>query len=175
MKRLSSKGLVSHVKYKGANITSAGEKVAISVVRKHRLWEVFLVEKLKFQWDEVHDIAEQLEHIKSPVLTERLDNFLGNPKLDPHGDPIPDKHGKFTHGPQIPIQKLAPGEEGVLIAVTNDDSSLLQHLDNLGIRLGINLTIKSKSDFDGSITATIEGKDVFISREVAEHLMMTQP
>ena len=106
MKKLSSKNLIGYKKYKGATLLPDGKKVALQVIRKHRLWEVFLVEKLNFKWDEVHEIAEQLEHIKSPILVERLDDFLGNPIVDPHGDPIPDKDGIFKDVVKAPISKL---------------------------------------------------------------------
>lgn len=173
LKRLHQKGLISHVKYKGATITEKGKKYALRIIRKHRLWEVFLVNKLNFQWDQVHEIAEQLEHIKSPLLTERLDAFLDHPKFDPHGDPIPDADGNFNVGPQVSIQEIEPSQTGILVAVTDDNSALLRHLDNLGIRIGIKITVNEKSEFDQSIQATIEGRHVFLSREVANHLMMT--
>lgn len=174
LKRLDQKGMLSHVKYKGSTITEQGRKTAVDIIRKHRLWEVFLVEKLHFQWDEVHEIAEQLEHIKSPLLTQRLDAFLGNPKLDPHGDPIPDENGEFHIGPQAVINDLVIGEKGILVAVTNDESALLQHLDQLGIRLGILITVRSKSDFDESLSVEIQGKEIFLSKQVAEHLMVSK-
>ena len=172
-KRLSQKSMIKHVKYKGSTITEKGRKVAIQIIRKHRLWEVFLVEKLKFQWDEVHEIAEQLEHIQSPVLVERLDNFLGNPILDPHGDPIPDKDGNLYYPEQILVSKMDVGQSGILTSVTSDDTILLQHIDLLGLYLGISFSIKSISNFDSSIVAVSGGRDIFISREVSNHLMIT--
>ena len=174
-KRLDQKGMLTHVKYKGAKITSQGEKIAIKIIRKHRLWEVFLVDKLNFQWDEVHEIAEQLEHVRSPLLIERMADFLDNPKFDPHGDPIPDSDGNFLQDDQMNIQELPVGNIGVLVAVTDDNSSLLQHLDNLGIRLGINIKLLSRSDFDQSIQAEVSGKVLFISRDVCNHLMISKP
>jgi DtxR family Mn-dependent transcriptional regulator len=110
LKRLAEKDLIHYEKYKGVILTPAGNRLATRLIRKHRLWEVFLVEKLHFSWDKVHEIAEQLEHIRSPELVERLDQFLGNPKYDPHGDPIPDAEGKFTHRQQVSLDELHPGE-----------------------------------------------------------------
>lgn len=173
LKRLAQKGMLNHVKYKGATITNKGSKAAVGIIRKHRLWEVFLVDKLKFEWDEVHEIAEQLEHIRSPILTERLDEFLGYPTLDPHGDPIPDKDGNFQEDQQIPLLEMEANQVGILTNVTSDNSALLQHLGQIGLRLGSTLLVNSISSFDGSILGMIEGKEVFISREVANHLMIT--
>ncbi len=174
MKRLTTKGLIAHVKYQGANITPIGKKRALQIIRKHRLWEVFLVEKLNFKWDEVHEIAEQLEHINSPVLTERLDSFLGNPRFDPHGDPIPDVEGNIHVGPQVSLTEMGVGESGILITVTNDDSALLQHLDQLGIRLGLEILVKHRSSFDQSVTAGIGQKEVFLSKSVTDYLMLSK-
>ena len=121
IKRLSSKNLLSHQKYKGAKLLPKGEKIALGIVRKHRLWEVFLVEKLNFKWDEVHEIAEQLEHINSPLLISRLDEFLGNPTVDPHGDPIPDENGRIKETVKASVAEVQLGAKGVVVAVSNDD------------------------------------------------------
>lgn len=175
LKRLTQKGLTAHVKYKGAHITASGKKVALQVIRKHRLWEVFLVDKLNFQWDEVHELAEQLEHIRSPLLTDRLDDFLGNPRLDPHGDPIPDKNGVMPEADSVPMTKLQEGDEGVLTSVGNDDSALLQYLDSIQLRPGVKVSITKVIPFDASyeIRTKIEDR-IFISNKVAELLMITK-
>ena len=175
MKRLTTKGLISHVKYQGAHITTNGKKRALQIIRKHRLWEVFLVEKLNFNWDEVHDIAEQLEHIQSPILTDRLDDFLGNPKMDPHGDPIPDKEGKITIGPIVPLTELRVNDSGILTSVGDDNKSLLQYLDSIRVRPGTKIRVKSVIEFDGSCEiSTIESNSIFISKKVADLLWISK-
>ena len=117
LKKLAKKELIEYKKYQGVNISEKGKRVALQIIRKHRLWEVFLVEKLSFNWDEVHEIAEQLEHIDSPILVKRLDEFLGYPKFDPHGDPIPDERGEFQAMPQITLSEMAPNQSGLLVGV----------------------------------------------------------
>ncbi len=174
MKKLSNKNLIGYKKYKGATLLPEGKNSALHVIRKHRLWEVFLVQKLNFKWDEVHEIAEQLEHIKSPLLVERLDEFLGNPTIDPHGDPIPDANGVIKEVIKAPLSELDQGSSGMLVNVSNDDPALLQHLDKLKISLGSRLTIVERMDFDGSVSIKIDGKDNhFISQAIAECLMLT--
>lgn len=173
IKRLSRKNIISYEKYKGVNITDSGQGLALNIIRKHRLWEVFLVEKLNFNWDEVHEIAEQLEHIKSPLLVERLDNFLGNPTVDPHGDPIPDQNGVFKVGPTVTLSAMSVGESGAMVKVGNDDSRLLQHLDKLGIRLGSKIQILEKEEFDGSMKVSVENQEsIFLSSQISEFLMI---
>ena len=174
MKKLSSKNLIGYKKYKGATLLSAGKKSALHVIRKHRLWEVFLVEKLNFKWDEVHEIAEQLEHIKSPLLVERLDEFLGSPTIDPHGDPIPDKAGNFKEVVKAALSEVSVGTKGMVVGVSNDDPSLLQHLDKLEISLGARIELLDRMDFDESISISInENAQQFISNAVAKCLMIT--
>lgn len=174
LKRLAQKGLITHKKYKGAKISDKGKHLALKIIRKHRLWEVFLVDKLHFNWDQVHEIAEQLEHIKSPALTDRLDAFLGFPKFDPHGDPIPDKEGNMNVGVQLNIAELEAGERGTLVNVTNDDAKLLQHLDSIQLRIGTELTVLSKSDFDQSIQVETQNGQAFLSKEVCSYLKISK-
>ncbi len=174
MKKLSAKKLIGYQKYKGATLLDSGRKSALYVIRKHRLWEVFLVENLNFKWDEVHEIAEQLEHIKSPLLVERLDDFLGNPSIDPHGDPIPDKDGKIKEVVKAPLTELSVGTKGILVSVSDDDASLLQHLDKLNISLGSKIQVIERIDFDGSISISIDDTtNQFISNRVASCLMLS--
>ena len=138
------------------------------------MWEVFLVEKLSFKWDEVHEVAEQLEHIKSPLLIGRLDDFLGNPTIDPHGDSIPDKDGNLTELIKAPLSELPIGSKGILVNVSNDDPTLLQHLDKLNIQLGSKVEVNERVAFDDSISAFVDdGKETFISKAVADNLMIT--
>lgn len=174
VKRLAQKNLIRYQKYKGATLLSKGRKVALTIIRKHRLWEVFLVEKLEFKWDEVHEIAEQLEHIKSPNLIKRLDKFLGFPTIDPHGDPIPNEDGVMKETVRASISEVAINTKGIVVAVNNDDTLLLQHLDQIGIKLGTRIHIIDRMDFDGSVSISIdEGAKQFISKTVAENLMIT--
>jgi len=173
IKKLANKELLTYKKYHGVNIDEKGKSVALQIIRKHRLWEVFLVEKLNFNWDEVHEVAEQLEHIASPLLTSRLDEFLEYPKIDPHGDPIPNEHGEITVGPQFPLIDLELKTQAVITAVENTESLFLQHLDNLGIRLGIKFHILERADFDGSLMIELENeKSIFVSKEVAKNLLV---
>ncbi|MBC6426081.1 MAG: metal-dependent transcriptional regulator [Ekhidna sp.] len=174
VKRLSGKKLLAHQKYRGATLSSKGKEVALSIIRKHRLWEVFLVEKLQFKWDEVHEVAEQLEHIKSPLLISRLDEFLGRPKVDPHGDPIPDEHGNMKKTIKAALSNVSIGTQGVMVSVSNDNSTLLKHLDKIGIELGVKIKVIDQIDFDGSIAISIdEGNPQFISKPIADSLMIT--
>lgn len=171
IKRLSKKKVIFYEKYKGVNLTDSGSKLALQIIRKHRLWEVFLVEKLNFNWDEVHDIAEQLEHIKSPLLVERLDAFLDHPKVDPHGDPIPDKHGDFHVGPTLLLSDLSEGDSGVLVGVSDSDPRLLQYLDKIKLNLGMKIQLSERVEFDGSIEVqTNENSSLFLSKTIAQQL-----
>ena len=133
IKRLSSKGVLSYQKYKGVYVSEAGKIAALQVIRKHRLWETFLVAKLKFNWDEVHEVAEQLEHIKSPLLIKRLDELLGHPKFDPHGDPIPDENGEYKEKPKTPLFELQIEQSGIVVTVQDDSPAFLQYLKKIGI------------------------------------------
>lgn len=175
IKRLADKKVVTYRKYHGVNVSDKGKKVALQIIRKHRLWEVFLVEKLQFKWDEVHEVAEQLEHIKSPLLIKRLDEFLAYPKFDPHGDPIPDENGEFKSKPQIPLCEAEPGQKGVLVAVNDTSSALLKYLDKLGAYIGAKIKVLDKAEFDGSLELEIDNsKKVFVSKEVSENILISE-
>lgn len=171
IKKLAEKGFVDYIKYQGVTLTEKGRNAAIEIVRKHRLWEVFLVDKLNFKWDEVHDVAEELEHIKSTALIERLDEFLGFPKSDPHGDPIPDKNGRFAKTQFIKLIDLKIGDQGTITGVSQHSSAFLKHLEKLGLTLGKQIEINDVTDFDGSVEILIAGKQINISREVAKHIL----
>lgn len=174
LKKLAKKELLNHQKYHGVQLTSEGTKVALWIIRKHRLWEVFLVEKLKFNWDEVHQVAEQLEHINSALLIERLDKFLGEPKYDPHGEPIPDKNGLFTLRKKCSLIDLKLGKEAEVIAV-QDDESLLQYLDKLGIKIGTKIKILDKVEYDNSLELLINGKTKrLVSSQIAKHILLSK-
>ena len=173
IKRLSKKEVVRYQKYKGVNVSEEGKLIALKVIRKHRLWEVFLVEKLGFNWDEVHEVAEQLEHIKSPLLTRRLDEFLGFPKYDPHGDPIPDEQGQFTETQKETLNKWPAGSSGTVVAVHNSEMAFLKYLDKAGIHIGTKISIDEVIEFDGSIDITIDQKkSITVSKTVAENIWM---
>jgi DtxR family Mn-dependent transcriptional regulator len=175
IKKLSVKELVSYEKYYGVKVTTKGKTGALQVIRKHRLWETFLVRKLSFSWDEVHEVAEQLEHIKSNHLIDKLDEFLGYPKADPHGDPIPDGKGKINIQPQAELGLLKAGYEGRIAAVKDSDSKLLRFLDKIGARPGARIRILEKEEYDESMEVTIEEKRVFLSKEVAGNILVTVP
>ncbi|MGS2764059.1 metal-dependent transcriptional regulator [Sinomicrobium sp. M5D2P9] len=170
IKRLSEKKLVKYKRYQGAKLTDEGRIYAVNVIRKHRLWEVFLVEKLNFSWDEVHEVAEQLEHIKSDKLIEELDVFLDYPSVDPHGDPIPDKHGNIQPSPKVLLATLRVGEKGVCVGVKKSSKEFLQYLDKLEISLGDELTILSKEPFDNSVSIGIGDTKINLSSLTANNL-----
>ncbi len=170
IKKLSDKKLVEYKKYYGVNLTKKGKLIAASVVRKHRLWEVFLVDKLNFTWDEVHDVAEQLEHIKSKKLMEELDSFLGFPKTDPHGDPIPDKDGNLQTIEKTLLSNLKKGESGICIGVKDSSSDFLQYLDKQNIKLGDQIKVMDKEAFDESTHIQIANRNMNISKKIAANL-----
>jgi DtxR family Mn-dependent transcriptional regulator len=172
IKKLADKQLINYKKYQGVTLTPSGKSAAINIVRKHRLWEVFLVEKLNFKWDQVHDIAEDLEHIQSTELIEKLDEFLGFPKSDPHGDPIPDKNGQFDTIPFTKLNKLQKTEHGLIMGVSEHSSNFLKHLEKLGLTLGKKIAITDINDFDGSVELVVEQKKISVSREVAKHILI---
>ncbi len=163
VQKLAHKKALSYQKYKGVFLTKKGKSIAVTIVRKHRLWEVFLVEKLNFQWDEVHDIAEQLEHIKSEELISRLESFLDFPNFDPHGDPIPDEKGTIKLSDKKLLSELKENEKGICVGVKESDSQFLQYLDKLSISIGTKIKVLSIEEFDGSITIEVAGKPSFIS------------
>jgi len=171
MKKLAEKKLVNYEPYKGVSLSKEGFKVAIYIVRKHRLWEVFLVEKLAFKWDEVHEIAEQLEHIQSSELIEKLDEFLDFPKFDPHGDPIPDKDGSVYQHLEITLSQLEKKEKGIVVGVKEHSKAYLNYLDNLNLVLGAEVFVEDKVEFDSSMKVRINKRDVVtISNQATKNL-----
>lgn len=151
MKKLKSKKLVNYQPYQGFRLTTEGNKAALGVIRRHRLWEYFLAEKLKFKWDEVHEIAEDMEHVSSKILIDKLDEFLGFPKFDPHGDPIPDANGKLEAGKKICLTGLQTNKPAIVSQVINQSTELLELLKHQGIAIGTKLEVKKRFDFDRSI------------------------
>ena len=175
IKKLSGKNLIAYEKYYGVKITRQGRNEALLVVRKHRLWETFLVEKLHFNWDEVHDVAEQLEHIQSHLLIEKLDEYLGYPTADPHGHPIPDKNGKIHTVRQIPLSDAPINKKCIVRSVRDGSPAFLQYLDRIGISIGVAIVILDKVEFDGSLEIVIDGdKKVFLSREASDNLLVNE-
>lgn len=172
LKRLAEKQLIHYKKYKGVRLTQEGENVAKDLVRRHRLWETFLVEQLEFTWDEVHEIAEQLEHVRSDKLTDRLDKFLGHPQFDPHGDPIPDKEGNIHRREQVPLTKLEAGESGYVTGVKDSAKEFLQYLDAQGIELGNRLEVLEIFDYDKSRTVKAGDKQFTLSQQVCNNLFV---
>ena len=173
LKKLGDKKLVIYDKVKGARLTEKGNKAGLDVVRKHRLWEVFLLEKLGYSWDEIHEIAEQLEHVQHAALADRLDKFLGYPNYDPHGDPIPDKNGKLPGNRSKPLSELATGAKVKVVHVADDSTAFLKYLDKQSIAINSILTIKEIQEFDKSLLVEVKGKkEVFLSLEAAKQIFV---
>lgn len=174
IKRLSNKGVLSYQKYHGVHVSEKGRIAALQVIRKHRLWETFLVEKLKFNWDEVHDVAEQLEHINSGLLIKRLDEFLAYPKYDPHGDPIPDENGEYKAKSQVCLSDVTIGVSGIIVSVKDSNTQFLQYLDKIGLYLGAKIKVVDRVAFDNSLEIQVDSKKIiFISKEVSENIWIT--
>ena len=172
LKKLSSQNLIKYEKYQAVELTEEGRKVAVSVLRKHRLWEYFLYEKLKFNWSEVHELAEQLEHIQSAELTDRLDRFLGNPRRDPHGDPIPDRDGHFPPALESTLNDLKVGDKARILGVKDHSTAFFNYLKSLSLKLGDECECLKRNEYDGSIEVKIESKTISLSKEVAENLFI---
>ncbi len=173
LKKLTDKNLITYEKTSGAQLMATGLAVALQVVRRHRLWEVFLKEKLDYSWAEVHEIAEQLEHIKHSELANRLDKYLGFPEFDPHGDPIPDAKGKLKDTLRLTLSEIAPGITCRVVAVKNTSTDFLGYLQQLDIGIGTILTIIEKIKFDGSIKIHINNSVITsVSKKFAESLMV---
>jgi DtxR family Mn-dependent transcriptional regulator len=173
IKKLSDKKLLKYEKYYGVTLTEKGKIIAIELVRKHRLWETFLHEKLEFGWDEVHDIAEQLEHINSETLTNKLDDFLGNPTHDPHGDPIPTRTGEINTSNFILLSDLMPKQKGIMSGVVDHSPAFLQHLNKISLTLGLILELMERNEYDGSIEVKIgTNTRLHLSKEVAKNVLV---
>jgi DtxR family Mn-dependent transcriptional regulator len=172
VQKLAEKKAVSYERYKGTVLTKSGKKTATKIIRKHRLWEVFLVEKLDFQWDEVHEMAEQLEHIQSDKLISRLDQFLEHPDFDPHGDPIPDSNGNIKPSNHKLLSILKKNQKGICVGVKRSNKEFLQYLDRQNISLGEMIMVIDKDEFDSSMKIQIGKQQLFISKKVAENLFI---
>ena len=170
LKKLSEKNLVSYQKYQGVTLTKKGLHTAKMIVRKHRLWEVFLVDKLNFSWDEVHEIAEELEHIRSEKLVDQLEVFLGFPMFDPHGDPIPNAKGEIVKIDKYLLSEATLNTDYLCVGVKNSSAEFLQYLDKQNIYLGSRIKVVSCEEFDKSLTIILNAKTISISNKIAENL-----
>ena len=173
VRKMSERNLVEVLGDKTIRLTEKGKKKALQIIRRHRLWEVFLVERLDYKWNEVHDLAEQLEHVESDDLVKRLEIFLGSPSVDPHGDPIPDENGKMK---KIKTQALAEAplkKKLTIVALGNSSDEFLKYLDKIGLAIGDTLVISDIEDFDKSVTIMHKKKLLTLSREVASSLLVT--
>ncbi|MHA4807672.1 metal-dependent transcriptional regulator [Flavitalea flava] len=175
LKKLKEQKLLLYERYKGFKLNNEGKKAAIQVIRKHRLWEYFLVKKLQFGWDEVHEIAEELEHISSKKLVDRLDAFLGFPDTDPHGDPIPDAQGKFNICQQISLSELPLNKMVEVSGIARQTTEMLELLQHKHIRLGTRLEVRKKFPFDDSLEVKVRNRPaVTISALVAKNVLVKE-
>lgn len=175
LKKLAEKKLINYEKYKGVSLTLEGKSVALKIVRKHRLWEVFLVEKLSYNWDEVHIIAEQLEHIKSDSLINRLDDFLEFPTHDPHGDPIPDKNGNILQHKNVMLTSIKAHENCEIVGVKDSSSAFLQFLDKHTLQISSKVKVLDKFDFDNSMTVQLSnGSTIILSEKVSANVFVNK-
>ena len=172
LKKLAEKKCVNYLKYKGSSLTKKGKLIALSVIRKHRLWETFLVSKLGFSWSKVHNIAEQLEHVNSEELIDKLDHFLAYPQIDPHGDPIPQKNGTIAELNQKLLSELKHGEEGIITGIKKGTPSLLNFLDQKNIKLGDQIQLISILEFDQSAEVIIHDKAINLSEKICSNLLI---
>jgi len=172
LKKLQEKKFIKYEKYKGVELSESGQNKAINILRKHRLWETFLVNKLGFNWSEVHDVAEQLEHIQSAELIDRLDIFLEHPKFDPHGEPIPTKEGEIASTNTTPLNELQANTKGKIMGVSLDEKDFLDYLTKLNITIGTEITLLEKISFDKSLSIEIANTKQHISNDVAKHLLI---
>jgi DtxR family Mn-dependent transcriptional regulator len=172
MKKLSAKGLLHYKPYYGFNLTAEGKKAALIIIRRHRLWEYFLSEKLQFSWDEVHEVAEELEHVSSKKLIDKLDAYLGFPAFDPHGDPIPDTKGRLKKAPYISLADLPLKQRAELKSITNQSTAVLEYLDQKHLRINTVLEIRQRFDFDGTMEIKTEQRLITISALLAKQLFV---
>ena len=174
LRKLADKQLINYRKYQGVSLTDEGERVALQVIRRHRLWEVFLVQKLGFGWDEVHAIAEELEHIRSEELATRLDVFLGHPQFDPHGDPIPTPAGQMPQTEYRKLSDVVVGEAVCLMGVLEHSTEFLQHLDHSNLALGCTVSVAEINAFDKSVLIQLDtARTIFVSHDVAKNLLVS--
>ena len=172
--KLSKMGWITNTPYKGFQLTKEGEKISLSLIRKHRLLEVFLHQHLNYEWDEVHEEAEQLEHVCSDNFINKLEEYLGFPKVDPHGDAIPDKNGKIIESKNFSLAEGKAGDDYIITKVDDTSDEILKYLSKIGIRLNTKIHINEKLGFDGSVLISIENKKQLLSRIMVEHIFVTE-
>ena len=173
MKKLKTKKLIHYQPYQGFRLNSEGKKVALAIIRRHRLWEYFLSEKLKFEWDEVHEVAEELEHVSNKKLIDKLDEFLGRPRFDPHGDPIPDVHGKMEDLQRVSLADLPLNTTAEVCHVANQSSEILELMRHKNIAISTKLEVKRKFVFDNSVEIKIRQQaPVTISEQLAKNIFV---
>ncbi len=172
LKKLKEKRFINYEKYGAISLLAKGETEACAVIRKHRLWETFLVEKMEFTWDEIHEVAEQLEHVKSKKLVDQLDKLLGYPEYDPHGDPIPNANGEIRGMHKMTLNQVSAGDNITVVGVKNDSPEFLQYITKLGIVMNSKIAIKIHHEFDSSLVAEIDGKEKVITQKVAENVLV---
>lgn len=170
--KLSKSHYIKNTPYKGFVLTQKGESVALNLIRKHRIWEVFLLEYLNYSWDNVHNEAENLEHASSDELTEKLEKFLGFPKFDPHGHPIPDKNGKLPEDKSIPASELNVGDSAFIRQVSDENSEVLVYLSKAGLKLNDEITVTEKINFDNSIQISFRSVKIFLSEKLAKNIFV---
>ncbi len=172
VKKLAEEGALTHTPYKGVELTESGKLTALRIVRKHRLWEMFLADVLKFSWDEIDEEAERFEHIMSEKMEDKIDEVLGYPKIDPHGDPIPAKDGTITAAVSFPLVEASEGKIVRVLRVSDADSEMLQYVSSIGIGLNKKIVIKQKMKFDNSMLIAVNKKEINISEKIAENIFV---
>lgn len=173
LKKLAQKKLINYEKYYGVTLTETGKQKAVRLIRSHRLWETFLVERLHFNWDEVHEMAEELEHIKNDSLTEKLESYLGFPKFDPHGDPIPDKHGNIAYHEEITLDKMYAGDTGIIVGVIDHSPDFLKYLDKMQLVIQTRVLVVEDEEYDKSKRIRINAnQETIISQKVCANLLV---
>lgn len=172
LKKLKEKKLVNYKKYGKSSLTAEGRKRAVDIVRKHRLWETFLFKKLDFSWDEVHEVAEQLEHIKSAKLVDKLDKFLNYPAFDPHGDAIPNAKGELKHYLKKTLLEEAPGHTCTMVGVNDNSAAFLQYVDKVGLAINQPIKVIEKQAYDSLIEIEVNGKRSSVSPMFAENIVI---
>jgi DtxR family Mn-dependent transcriptional regulator len=172
IKKLSSKGLVHYARYQGVALSARGRRMAMNIVRRHRLWEMYLLTFLGFSWDKVHDEADRLEHVTSDALEKQLDRALGSPKLDPHGDPIPTVDGRLDSTVHASLDEFNSGDRVRVLRVSDANPAILQHASRLGLRLNGHVYVKEKLAFDGSMRIKVGRKEQYISKQIANAIFV---
>jgi DtxR family transcriptional regulator, Mn-dependent transcriptional regulator len=173
MKKLNAKKLLHYKPYYGFSLSNEGKRIALFIIRRHRLWEFFLSEKLKFDWNEVHLLAEELEHVSSKQLIDRLDKYLGFPQFDPHGDPIPDQKGKMKNLNKVSVLELPFNQTAEVRQVTNQSKEMLEILEHKNIGIGTRLEVKKHFHFDHSVELKVKSMTVTISEQLAKNIYVT--